>query len=133
MGYYRWLKEEAWAKDQAQRDWRLNALRQVVAQPKDRQEPQWYVTGERQTMVVIPGPVVFRMGSPPEEKGRHEWEGPEHTVKLTRPFYVGIHPVTQSQYQLVTGRNPSYFVRTLGGSPDHFFHDQSSSDAASSG
>jgi formylglycine-generating enzyme required for sulfatase activity len=67
--------------------------------------------------LIMPG--KFAMGSPPEEKSRHEWEGPVHTVKLTRPYYFSIHPVTQSQYQLVTGRNPSYFVRTLGGSPDH--------------
>ena len=29
--------------------------------------PQWYVNGQGQTMVVIPGPVEFVMGSPPTE------------------------------------------------------------------
>jgi formylglycine-generating enzyme required for sulfatase activity len=61
----------------------------------------------------------FMMGSPQEEKGRHEWEGPLHIVHISRPFYLGIHPVTQSQYQKVMGRNPSHFTRTLGGGPNH--------------
>ena len=32
--------------------------------------PQWYVNGQGQTMVVIPGPVEFVMGSPTTEAGR---------------------------------------------------------------
>jgi formylglycine-generating enzyme required for sulfatase activity len=61
----------------------------------------------------------FMMGSPVEEKGRHEWENPIHLVHITRPFYLGIHPVTQSQYQQVLNRNPSYFTSRLGGGPNH--------------
>ena len=40
--------------------------------PKDKEKtpPQWYVNGQGQTMVVIPGPVEFVMGSPPTEAGR---------------------------------------------------------------
>ena len=36
-------------------------------------------------------------------------EGPQHEVTISRPFYLGIHPVTQEQYQGVMGANPSYF------------------------
>jgi formylglycine-generating enzyme required for sulfatase activity len=36
-------------------------------------------------------------------------EQPVHTVTITRPFWVGAHEVTQSQYQAVTGTNPSYW------------------------
>jgi formylglycine-generating enzyme required for sulfatase activity len=67
--------------------------------------------------LIMPG--SFAMGSPPDEKGRHEWEGPVHTVKITRPSYLGIYPVTQGQFQAIMGRNPSHFTRTLGGSIDH--------------
>jgi formylglycine-generating enzyme required for sulfatase activity len=35
--------------------------------------------------------------------------GPVHRVHLTRPFYLGIFPVTQTQYQRITGENPSHF------------------------
>jgi len=37
-------------------------------------------------------------------------EQPRHTVKITRPFYLGTHQVTQGQYQTVTGDNPSHFM-----------------------
>ncbi len=32
-----------------------------------------------------------------------------HEVTLTKPFYIGIFEVTQKQYELVTGNNPSYY------------------------
>ena len=32
-----------------------------------------------------------------------------HRVTLTKPFYMGLFEVTQKQWQLVTGSNPSYF------------------------
>lgn len=34
-------------------------------------------------------------------------EGPRHRVRLTRPFYLGAHEVTQQQYQTLIGENPS--------------------------
>lgn len=34
---------------------------------------------------------------------------PVHKVSLTRPFYIGKHPVTQAQWQAVMGSNPSHF------------------------
>ena len=37
---------------------------------KGTKDPQWYVNGQGQTMVVIPGPVEVRMGSPATEVGR---------------------------------------------------------------
>jgi formylglycine-generating enzyme required for sulfatase activity len=41
-----------------------------------------------------------------------EWwtgEQPQHSVKITRPFLLGVHEVTQGQYQAVMGENPSRF------------------------
>lgn len=32
-----------------------------------------------------------------------------HKVKLTKGFWMGVHQVTQSQYQAVMGNNPSHF------------------------
>jgi formylglycine-generating enzyme required for sulfatase activity len=43
---------------------------------------------------------------------KREWfddEQPEHPVKITRPFFLGIHDVTQEQYRAVMGENPSHF------------------------
>jgi formylglycine-generating enzyme required for sulfatase activity len=61
----------------------------------------------------------FAMGSPPTEPGRCAKEGPQHEVTLTTPFYLGVYPVTQEQYQKVSGRNPSRFHADAGGGPEH--------------
>ncbi len=53
----------------------------------------------------------FSMGSPPEEEGRHAEEGPQHLVRVTKAFYLGIYEVTQEQYTRVTGVNPSAVQR----------------------
>jgi formylglycine-generating enzyme required for sulfatase activity len=54
------------------------------------------------------------MGSPPNEAERSDDEH-QHEVEITRPFYAGIYPVTQEQYQRVMGQNPSHFSSTGGG------------------
>jgi formylglycine-generating enzyme required for sulfatase activity len=51
----------------------------------------------------------FEMGSPPDEEGRYDDEGPVHHVKISKPFYLGIYPVTQMEWKAVMGNNPSYF------------------------
>jgi formylglycine-generating enzyme required for sulfatase activity len=53
-------------------------------------------------------PGEFRMGSPKSEKGRRTWET-QHRVKITKPFYLSAHEVTQAQYQRVMGSNPSNY------------------------
>ena len=53
-------------------------------------------------------PGTFMMGSPTSEAGRSDDEK-QHQVTLTRPYYLGIYPVTQEQYERVMGTNPSQF------------------------
>lgn len=36
-------------------------------------------------------------------------EGPQHRVAITKAFYLGLHEVTQRQYQQVKGKKPSHF------------------------
>ena len=48
------------------------------------------------------------MGSPSDENGRSSYED-LHGVVLTKPFYIGVFEVTQKQYQLVMGANPSSY------------------------
>jgi serine/threonine protein kinase len=77
-------------------------------------------------------PGEFLMGSTPEEIEKieaelkrpeliehlHFWrpqietEAPQHKVVLTKPIYVGVTEVTQAQYELVMGTNPSQFSST---------------------
>jgi formylglycine-generating enzyme len=54
---------------------------------------------------------TFLMGSPKGEKGRSPAEGPQHEVRITRPFYLGVFPVTQLEYRLAVGKSPSHFGR----------------------
>lgn len=49
----------------------------------------------------------FLMGSPKSEEGRYEQEGPQHRVKISKPFYIGKYEVTQKQWQAVMNNNPS--------------------------
>ncbi len=48
---------------------------------------------------------TFTMGSQ-EERGRNT---PQHSVTITKPFEIGIHEVTQKQYEAVMGTNPSVY------------------------
>jgi formylglycine-generating enzyme required for sulfatase activity len=48
----------------------------------------------------------FRFGSPEDEAGRLPSESPIQKVTITRPFYLGKYPITQAQYQAVTGKPP---------------------------
>ncbi len=43
-------------------------------------------------------------------------EQPQHRVRLTRAFYMGVHEVTQAQYVAIIGTNPSYFSPSEKGS-----------------
>jgi formylglycine-generating enzyme required for sulfatase activity len=79
--------------------------------------------------ILIP-PGEFTMGSTPAEieealkaaAGDEEWkkqwreciknEAPQHKVILTQPIYLGVHEVTQAQYEKLMGQNPSHFAAT---------------------
>lgn len=58
--------------------------------------------------LVLIRPGTFIMGSPATEKGRYDDEL-QHSVQISLPFYLGIYPVTQRQWQAVMGNNPSHF------------------------
>ncbi len=51
----------------------------------------------------------FLMGSPADDSKAHPEEMPQHTVRITKPFYLGVTEVTQEQYEQVMGTNPSSF------------------------
>ncbi|QEG41236.1 formylglycine-generating enzyme family protein [Roseimaritima ulvae] len=48
----------------------------------------------------------FTMGSPESEDGHRIWEQ-QRDVTFVNPFYLGKSPVTQDQYEAVTGTNPT--------------------------
>jgi uncharacterized protein (TIGR02996 family) len=63
------------------------------------------------TFALIPAG-TFWMGSPEEEEGHQDNEAPLHEVEISRPFYLGVTPVTQEQYERVMGLNPSSHAPT---------------------
>jgi formylglycine-generating enzyme required for sulfatase activity len=52
---------------------------------------------------------TFRMGSPSSESGRSDDET-QHSVTLTKGYWLMEHEVTQGEWQAVMGSNPSYFT-----------------------
>jgi formylglycine-generating enzyme required for sulfatase activity len=66
--------------------------------------------GVKLDLILIPAG-KFKMGSPESEKGRDDDEA-QHEVTLTKPFYMGKYEVTQEQWEVVMGNNPS--KRTIG-------------------
>jgi serine/threonine protein kinase/formylglycine-generating enzyme required for sulfatase activity len=89
-----WLKQvnEEWAKDEELR----NKASRAASAPGAK--PQWYVNGQIQTMVVVPGPVEFVMGSPLTEAGRRDNEA-QHKKRISRTFAVAAKSVTVEQYR----------------------------------
>jgi eukaryotic-like serine/threonine-protein kinase len=110
-----WLKQEneEWAKDKEQTEKRLDGIKQLITKEKERTPPQWYVNGQGQTMVVIPGPVEFLMGSPPTEAGRELREN-QHKRRIGRTFALAAKSVTLAEYQRF---DPGYGGETQQWSP----------------
>ena len=57
-------------------------------------------------LALIP-PGEFMMGSP--DANAPPDETPEHKVRISTPFFLGVTEVTQAQYEAVMGNNPSFF------------------------
>ena len=60
------------------------------------------------TLKLIPAG-EFMMGSPDNDKDAGIEEKPQHRVRISKSFYLGVYEVTQAQYKAVMGNNPSYF------------------------
>ena len=83
----------------------------LLAAPENGPKP-----GEERTAEIADGvkmvfcwipPGKAQLGSPKEEKNRHEDEK-EHEYE-SKGFWLGKHPVTQAQWQALIGENPSTF------------------------
>ncbi len=76
----------------------------VACRNKDTNNNQ---TAGTSSMLIKSG--TFNMGSPENEEGRNISEI-QHTVTLTKDFYIGAYEVTQAQYEAVMRNNPSDFT-----------------------
>ena len=79
----------------------------------DRLSPYPFVALELAPGVVtrmrwIP-PGRFLMGSPEDENGRFDDEGPQHWVTLTKGYWLADAPCTQAEWEAVMGTAPNSF------------------------
>ena len=95
-----WLRTvyEDWQRDQQWRDKRRRHVLQAVGEGNEQRTPQWFVNSQGQTLVVIPGPADFFMGSPKTEEHRGGDET-EHLRRITRSFALSSKLVTVAEYQ----------------------------------
>ena len=61
--------------------------------------------GEIMKMIWIE-PGTFTMGSPEDEAGREENEGPQHEATISQGFWLGKYEITQKQWEAVMNTRP---------------------------
>jgi formylglycine-generating enzyme required for sulfatase activity len=110
-----WLQQvnDEWARDKESRAKRLENIQQQVTKDHEKAPPQWYVNGQGQTMVVIPGPVEFVMGSPATEEGRQPNE-PQHPRRIGRALALAAKPVTVREFRRALKDNNLEALSKLG-------------------
>ena len=65
---------------------------------KDQSSPNWWINSAGLSMVRIPGPVEFQMGSPESEPDRDDDEV-LHSRRIGRSFAIAAHHVTVAQFK----------------------------------
>jgi formylglycine-generating enzyme required for sulfatase activity len=84
-------------------DWGGAKELERIDQALKRRDPdgkrRWYVNGQGQTLVLVPGPVQFRMGAPAEEQKQDPKNERLHLRRIERSFAIGSKAVTVEQYQ----------------------------------
>jgi formylglycine-generating enzyme required for sulfatase activity len=70
----------------------------IVSEPIREPVPKEFTNNIGMKLVLIPAG-KFLMGSPNDEEGRDDDEGPQHEVEITRPFYLGRYEVTRGQFR----------------------------------
>jgi formylglycine-generating enzyme required for sulfatase activity len=76
----------------------------------DTKQPRWYINSQGQTMVVVPEPGVFVMGSPRSEAERSNGpagkEEMQHRRRIGRRFALAATEVTVAQFQKFRSEHP---------------------------
>ena len=81
--------------------------------PAKAQAPKEITNSIGMKLVLIPRG-TFMMGSLESEQGRKQDET-QHEVTISKDYYLGVHEVTQAQYEKVIGKNPSHFQGAIVG------------------
>jgi formylglycine-generating enzyme required for sulfatase activity len=70
------------------------------------EQRHWYVTKEGHTLVLLPGPVTFWMGSPASELERISANEPLHRRHIPRSFALATKEVSVAQFQRFLKAHP---------------------------
>jgi formylglycine-generating enzyme required for sulfatase activity len=117
-GAAEWLLRR-WKQEEKLRETDKILAKRGVPQTEDGR--RWYINGQGQTFVVIPGPVEFVMGSPPAEVDR--WGGVEgdsemlHRRGIDRSFAIAAKEVTVEQF--LRFRADFDYNKTFSSTPEH--------------
>ena len=84
----------------------LNEIDRLLANETDLGDRHWYLTKFGHTMVVIPGSVETRIGSPYTEANRTSFEH-LHQKRIGRSFVIASKEVTVAQYEAFARRGSS--------------------------
>jgi serine/threonine protein kinase/formylglycine-generating enzyme required for sulfatase activity len=91
--------EDRLAPDQGQRKERLAQIQQEWARDRGAARPRWCLNSQGQTLVLIPGPLLFDEGSPEGEEGREKGDREaRHPVRIARSFAIAGKEVTVGQF-----------------------------------
>ena len=83
--------------------WAAVAVAEGFQEPKG---PRQVTNSIGMQFVLIPAG-EFMMGAAAAEMGKRTDELPQHHVKISRPFWLGVHEVTQTEYEQVMGYHDS--------------------------
>ena len=105
---------------QAAQEAAAQAAKEAAVLPRNPDEPgepgksdkpegmETFVNSMGMEFALIPAG-TFQMGCGSEAERCADAEKPRHEVTISRSFYLGRHEVTQAQWELVMGENPSKF------------------------
>jgi formylglycine-generating enzyme required for sulfatase activity len=95
-----------WMKDSKRRNQRQVEIEQDYRRDKHKATPGWYVNAMGHTMVALPGPMDFWMGSPTTEAGREDMAERRHHRRIGRSFAIAAKSVTVAEFQRFLEANP---------------------------
>ena len=95
-----WLKQtiEVWRLDKAHRQSRFEGICRSLTGSEQKKPHAWYVNSQGQTLILIPGPTEFMMGSDEIDNSNISKER-RHTRRIGRSYAISVTTVTVDQYQ----------------------------------
>jgi formylglycine-generating enzyme required for sulfatase activity len=86
----------------------IEEINQAFATGRAEGQRRWYLTKQRQTMVILPGPSEFLMGSPGTERNRMADEL-LHQRRIDRSFAIAAKETTVAELEQFLRENPSHY------------------------